>query len=205
MKIYIIRHGETDWNVIKRLQGRSDIALNDKGRELAKKTGEALKNVPFDRIYTSPLKRARETALLIKGDREIPVIEDERLMEISFGAYEGLCSDKNHYTIPDANFKNFFEKPELYVPPSDGESIEELCKRTTAFLTELIATEALQNDTILLSTHGAALMGLLSAYHTGGIASFWQGGVHKNCAVSILSVEKGNVVVEEMGKVFATL
>lgn len=190
---------------MKRLQGRSDISLNSNGIELAKKTGEALKEVPFSRIYTSPLKRAKETAMCIKGDREIPVIEEDRLMEISFGAYEGLCSGKDNYTIPDPDFKYFFDKPEAYHPPGDGESIEALCARTTSFLQEIVDNPDLQDETILLSTHGAAMMGLLSRFNKDGLAGFWQGGVHKNCAVTILNVCNGTITVEEMGKVYATI
>ena len=59
MKIYIIRHGETDWNKVRRLQGRSDIPLNEEGRRLARITGEALSSVNFRCIYTSPLRRAK--------------------------------------------------------------------------------------------------------------------------------------------------
>ena len=65
MKLYIIRHGETEWNVKRRFQGRSDIPLNEEGRRLARITSEALRSVPFTRIYTSPLKRAYETAMNI--------------------------------------------------------------------------------------------------------------------------------------------
>ena len=116
MRLYIIRHGETEWNVLKRFQGRSDIPLNDEGRRLARITAEALREVPFSRIYTSPLKRAYETAMIIKADRDIPVIEESRIIEIGFGEYEGLCCGKEHYNIPDPDFMNFFEKPEAYKP-----------------------------------------------------------------------------------------
>ena len=54
MKLYMIRHGETDWNVMRRFQGRTDIPLNEEGRRLARITSEALKDVPFTKIYTSP-------------------------------------------------------------------------------------------------------------------------------------------------------
>ena len=80
MKLYIIRHGETDWNVKRRFQGHSDIPLNEEGRRLAYLTAEALKEVPFTRIYTSPLKRASETAAIIKGVRQIPIIEEPRII-----------------------------------------------------------------------------------------------------------------------------
>ena len=68
MELYIIRHGETKWNSEKRLQGRSDIELNEYGIELARITSEALKDVKFDRIYSSPLKRAYETAEILRDD-----------------------------------------------------------------------------------------------------------------------------------------
>ena len=108
MQIYLIRHGETDYNKSRRIQGQCDIELNNCGRELAKITAQALKDVPFDLVFTSPLKRAKETAEIIVGDRQIPVIEDVRIREISFGEYEGLCCDPRNYNIPDKDFLNFF-------------------------------------------------------------------------------------------------
>ncbi|WP_418390600.1 histidine phosphatase family protein, partial [[Clostridium] scindens] len=71
MRIYLVRHGETDWNIVRKLQGRTDIPLNEKGIKAAQKTGEALRNVPFTRAFSSPLKRAMDTAKLILGDRQI--------------------------------------------------------------------------------------------------------------------------------------
>ena len=71
MNIYVIRHGETDWNAGRRIQGRSDIPLNEKGRQLAKVTAEALKDIVFGAAYSSPLKRAMETARIILRDRDI--------------------------------------------------------------------------------------------------------------------------------------
>ena len=74
MIIYIIRHGETDWNVLRKFQGRTDIPLNENGRQVAAWTKEGLKDVAFDLVYTSPLRRAKETAQIIVGDRQIPII-----------------------------------------------------------------------------------------------------------------------------------
>ena len=202
MKIYIIRHGETDWNVVKRLQGRSDIPLNEEGKRLARVTADALADIPFTRIYTSPLLRAKETAMIIKGDRDIPVIEEERIQEISFGVYEGFICAEDHYTIPDPDFINFFKQPEKYIAPQGAEKIETLCNRTTDFLQELVHTTAYQEDIILISTHGAALRGLLSSINMNGVAEFWKGGVHKNCAVTILEVVDGRINLLEEGKVY---
>ena len=203
MKVYIIRHGETDWNVARRLQGRSDIPLNENGKRLAQITSEALADIPFTCIYTSPLQRAKETAMIIKRDRNIPVIEDARLQEISFGICEGHCCEKEHYDMPVPDFMNFFTRPEQYQPPQGAESIEELCARTTDFLQELVhTTQYGAGDIILLSTHGAALRGLLSSVEKTDVAHFWQGGVHKNCAVTILDVTDGRITLLKENKVF---
>lgn len=202
MRLYIIRHGETEWNVKKRFQGRSDIPLNDEGRRLARVTSEALSEVPFTRIYTSPLKRAYETAMIIKGARDIPVIEEPRIIEISFGEYEGLCGGKENYNIPDPEFLNFFEKPEAYRPPRGGEGIDELKARTGDFLQEIVHNKDMENDTILLSTHGAALRGLLSYICNTDTKDFWKGGVHKNCAVTIADINDGRVCILEEAKTY---
>ncbi|MBO5031851.1 MAG: histidine phosphatase family protein [Lachnospiraceae bacterium] len=202
MKLYMIRHGETDWNVAKRFQGRSDIPLNEEGRRLARVTSEALRETHFTRIYTSPLKRAYETAMIIKRDRNIPVINEPRIIEISFGEYEGLCCSKENYNIPDPEFMNFFDKPEAYKPPKGAESIEQLKKRTADFLQEIVHNKTMENDTILVSTHGAALRGILSGINNVRIEDFWKGGVHKNCAVTIVEVKNGQAFIIEEGKTY---
>ncbi|MGI6001433.1 histidine phosphatase family protein [Lachnoclostridium sp. An131] len=191
MQIYIIRHGETDWNTKRLLQGATDIPLNQNGIEVAKLTSAALKEVPFDIIYTSPLQRAVQTAEIMRGDREIPVILDDRLKEISFGPYEGLCCSREGYSIPDPEFVNFFTDPAHYTPPEGGESIAELCVRTTDFLTELIRNPDMQDKTVLLSGHGAVVKGLLSSLTITDMKDFWKGGVHKNCGVSMIEVKNG--------------
>ena len=202
MQLYIIRHGETDWNVKRYFQGRTDIPLNEEGRRLARITSEALRDIPFTKIYTSPLKRAYETAMIIKGDRDIPVILEPRIVEISFGEYEGLCCSKEHYNIPDPEFLNFFDKPEAYKPPKGAESIEELRERTADFLQEIVHNKSMENDTILVSTHGAALRGMISGISHIGIEDFWRGGVHKYCAVTIVDVKDGQARILEEGKTF---
>ncbi len=201
-KIYLIRHGETDQNKRKCLQGRSDIELNEYGRELARKTAEGLKEIDFDIIFSSPLKRARETAEIIKGDREVPVLCEERIQEISFGEYEGLCYGKDNYSIPDKDFMNFFNKPQEYMTPPGGESFEEIIERTGDFLQEILQKEELKDKNILLSTHGCALKALLSNVCGSSLADFWGEGVHKNCAVSLIEVKDGKAVVVEDGRLY---
>jgi hypothetical protein len=137
MILYLIRHGETDWNTVKRLQGATDIPLNENGEALARATCEGMKDIHLDLIFTSPLKRAYRTAELVRGERDIPIIKEERIREICFGDYEGLISRSEGYSIPDPDFKFFFTKTDRYHTPPNGEPISLLLKRTGEFLEEL--------------------------------------------------------------------
>ncbi len=92
MEIFLVRHGETEWNRQRRLQGRTDIPLNDAGLAEARKAAKALRDVRFDRIFTSPLQRARKTAEIIRGSREIPIKAEPLLIEVSFGIGEGIST-----------------------------------------------------------------------------------------------------------------
>lgn len=206
MRLYLIRHGETDLNKNKILQGRSDFELNEYGRELARITGKALKDIKFDFVFTSPLKRAKDTAMLLISENQtsvMPVVyEEERIQEISFGDFEGKCYGKENFNMPDKTFLNFFNEPENYNTPPNGESFEDILRRTGDFLRELISKEEYGEKTILLSTHGCALKAILANVRNTPIPEFWGEGVHKNCAVSIVDVVDGVASVIEDGKLF---
>lgn len=204
MKIYLIRHGETNLNKKRVLQGRTDSELNEYGIELAEKTAEGLKNVAFDVVFTSPLKRAKKTAQIVARVEEtgIPVIEEPRIQEICFGEYEGLCYLKENYTIPDKEFMNFFMAPELFSPPKAGESLTEVIARTGGFVQELLENPAYEEKTVLLSTHGCALKAILANIRQTPLKDFWGDGVHKNCAVTIVEVKNKAATVLEEGKVY---
>lgn len=186
MILYLIRHGETDWNKEGKLQGRTDVPLNDEGKQVAEWTRQALADVPFDIVYTSPLQRARMTAEILVGDRKIPIVDDERIIEVGFGLNEGISK-----SAWDANMRNFFLKTEDYIPAQGGETLEEVLERERKFLQELFENPELEQATILISTHGAALSGLLTIIKQNPIAKFWAGGLHKNCGLSIIEVKKG--------------
>lgn len=205
MKIYILRHGETAWNRQRRLQGRSDIELNENGRKLARETAEGMKDIPFDVAFTSPLSRAKETAAIVLGDRKIPVVEDERIVEISFGIYEGKQWRKTETFAGDPNIYNFFNHPEQYVTVEDGESLEELAERTADFMRDICSRSELQDKTVLVSTHGAATRGLLNSLRTWELKNFWGEGVAPNCGVSIIESTDGHPVLLEQNKTYYTL
>lgn len=202
MRLYIVRHGETDMNKRQLLQGQTDSELNEYGRELARKTRDGLAEVNFDIAFTSPLKRAKETAQIILGDRDTTLVEEKRIQEISFGEYEGLCFGKENFNIPDTDFHSFFEKPHKYVVPEGGESFEAVIERTGEFLKELCDKEEYQSQTILVSTHGCALKALIANIVGASVEKFWGNGVHPNCAVTIVDVKDGKAEVVEEGKIY---
>ena len=99
MVLYFIRHGETSWNVEGKMQGQTDIPLNENGIRLAQETAEGMKEIPFDLCITSPLSRARQTAEIVLGGRKVPIIEDARIEELSFGNWEGIGCRPENYAI----------------------------------------------------------------------------------------------------------
>lgn len=88
--IYIVRHGQTDWNVKRLIQGHIDIPLNEEGKRQAKKISIELKGITFNKIYSSDLKRAYETAKIIAQDRKLKIVVSEDLRERYFGKFQGV-------------------------------------------------------------------------------------------------------------------
>lgn len=203
MRLYIIRHGETVWNRECRMQGRMDIALNENGRALAAQTGKAMREIPFEAAVSSPLCRAQETARLVLAGRNIEVLTDERLAEICFGEMEGTRFERVDGKIKTAEFADFFYAPQQYTPPAGGETIEELLARAGTFLDELKQKKEWYGKNILISTHGAASRALLAVIRHSEKKDFWDCGVPKNCAVSIVELENGAWIIKEQDVVYA--
>ena len=139
-----------------RLWGQTDTELNENGVRLAKVTAEGLKNIPFDLGISSPLRRAKHTAELVLASRNVPLTTDDRLMELSFGSWEGLGCRANNFEIPSEHFDDFYRDPFHFRPAGDGETIQEVCDRAEAFYHELTAKPELQDKTILGSPPTAA-------------------------------------------------
>lgn len=203
MKIYFVRHGETDWNKERKIQGQVDIPLNEFGRHLARETAKGLRDVPFDVCFTSPLGRARETAEIILQGRDVPILEDKRILEMNFGVLEGKCCSKEGWDVPDS-FQMFFDDPVHYQAPEGGEDFQAVRKRTGDFLNWLFAQEQYRGSTVLVTTHGAAMAGLLNNLKKKPLAEYWGVGVHKNCGVTEVDVTDGRIDIISENKVYYT-
>lgn len=141
MDLIFLRHGQTDWNLAGRLQGRTDIPLNDTGIQSAEKARKILKNYHFDAIYCSPLLRARQT--LEVACPNASAIYDDRLMEWSFGPWEGVRYDR----------KVFEDRWVLGRDPIEGmEQIEDVIARAKSFYEDIAKKH--ENDCVLIVSHG---------------------------------------------------
>ena len=145
MNLYVVRHGQTDWNVQNLLQGSTNVNLNETGIKQAHDTAKKLSNVHFDAIYCSPLKRAVDTAKIINSDTNIAIVKDERLLEREFGQYEGLPG-KN------VDLKKYWDYA-LNAQDRDIEPIHDFYSRVSDFLQDTIAQFGDTNKNVLVVTH----------------------------------------------------
>lgn len=206
MMLYMIRHGETEWNKERRVQGHMDIPLNDYGRRLARETAEGMKDIRIDLGYTSPLSRARETAQIILSERGVPLYDEERIKEMCFGSYEGLCCSGEKKQPESELFNKFFTDTENYVPPEGAESISQLYERTGDFLSEMCQQAENREDlNVLLSTHGAAMTALLNRIKGNlSVRDFWRDEVPPNCAVTMVEIKNGKTGIVKENVIFHT-
>ena len=175
--LYITRHGKTDWNTRQKLQGRTDIPLNEEGRAMAKEAREKYRNVHIDICYCSPLARAKETAEIMLEGREIPICFDDRLVEMSFGEYEGM---ENILSTPDCPIAALFQNPEQYVSSVGGaETFDQLFARTGEFLKEVIYPQLEQGKDILIVGHGAMNSSIVCQIKGLPIKEFWSAGLEQ--------------------------
>ncbi len=194
MKIMLVRHGETYWNVSGKIQGRSDIELSPKGIEQAEILA---KYCPFERadaVYSSDLKRARMTAEILAKKFNLSVATVPELREVSFGDWEGNNFRDLSKTEPE-NVEKFFRRPdELKI--SNGETFAELQTRAMIGLKKIIAAHTNdENSQIIVAAHGAVNRAILCAILDIPLRNMWLLSQF-NTAVNILRVDDGFFTVD---------
>ena len=176
--LYIIRHGRTDWNDRHKLQGRTDVPLNGEGRRMAEAAREEYRDVHFDLCFCSPLIRAKETAEILLRGRDVPILTDDRLAEMSFGSYEG---QENSFDVPDCPINVLVFAPEQYTaPPGGAESLDDLFARTGAFLRERVDPLLAEGKDVLIVGHGAMNSSIVCRVRGLPRSQFWSAGI-ENC------------------------
>lgn len=149
-----VRHGETNWNAERRLQGHLDIPLNEKGKKQASLTARGLRAHQFDRIYSSDLLRTRETARHASEALGLDVHMQPALRERHFGLFQGLTYQEAEQNHPEA-YRRFHGREAHYTPPEGGESLLALSLRVKHCL-EAIARKH-PGEKVLIVTHGGVL------------------------------------------------
>ncbi|HAB93387.1 MAG TPA: histidine phosphatase family protein [Lachnospiraceae bacterium] len=186
--IYIVRHGQTEMNNRKVLQGRSDYPLNGAGIAQAQKAADELKHISFTKVYTSPLKRAVQTAEIIAPKAHAVI--DDRLIEMDYGPYEG--TDLNRLPSEILTFFSDF----VHNPAPDGmEQLSSVVERAGNFLEEI---RNLEGD-ILISTHAIAMKGILEYLTPGSDGAYWSKYIG-NCAVYAAENRNGTIGVPKEWK-----
>lgn len=190
-RIFLIRHGETEWNALGRLQGTSNVQLSTVGIHQAKLLAAHAPFQTADAIYSSDLIRARSTAEILAERFNLKLRVMLELREANFGDWEGH-SVKELAEDLDSGFENFFINPEHCYPPR-GETFGECQTRMVSALQKIIAEN--ENKRVIIVSHGAAIRLLLCAILEMPIRKMWS-LAQFNMALNILRVDDGNITVE---------
>ena len=158
LKLYIVRHGETEWNVIKRFQGQLNTPLTEKGMEKLRKTGKKLENVLFDEVYTSELGRTVASAEIILNEnrgyknkkRELQKLAE--LNEVYFGVWQGLTYEEVFLKYPEEGNNYFYNVKNYKAENVEAEKLEDALERFLKGINKILDSH--ESGNILIVTHG---------------------------------------------------
>jgi len=195
--LYLIRHGQTKWNLEKRIQGNMDSPLTELGQKQARWLYEAYRDCQIDVIYTSTLDRAFETAKILRGDREIEIIRLDELKEIHFGEWEGLEFMQLKEKNPEA-FDAFRFTPETF-RAQGGETFTEAKARVVGAVEKIL--EKNKGRKVAMVIHGAILKLLMGYYMDLGINQVWEEPVIRPTSVSHIRFDDSGYEILKFGDV----
>lgn len=190
-KIIFVRHGQTEWNVLGRYQGQTDIALSPLGIEQAEKLAAHFPVDKVEAVYSSDLTRAMTTARCVADHFGLTVEARPELRELNFGDWEGLTYDEIVAKWPDA-LENFFQHPDVLEIPH-GESFPKLRERALACVEEIVARHP--DQTVAVFAHGAILRTIMTAALHMDLKYVWT--IRQfNTAVNIVTYTEHGTTVE---------
>ncbi len=185
MRLHLIRHGQTNWNAIRRAQGQSDSGLTELGRQQATALRSELITHNIASVYCSSSLRTRQTAELLFQDREIRLQLLDTLREIFLGPWEGQLYEDIAKEYPDA-YQQFWHAPHLFAL-ADAESFSALQQRAMTAIANICQQD--QDDDIAIVSHGALIKSLLCHYECRPLAQLWEPPQMHNCSHSILELD----------------
>jgi 2,3-bisphosphoglycerate-dependent phosphoglycerate mutase len=161
-KLILVRHGQSQWNLENRFTGWVDVDLTPQGEAEAKKTGEKLKGITFNKAYTSDLKRAQKTLQIILktvGQTGIPIVKDKALNERHYGDLQGLDKAETAKKFGDDQVKIW--RRSYDIAPPNGESLKDTAARTLPYFNATIVPELKSGKNILIAAHGNSLRSIV--------------------------------------------
>src|SRR3989344_2576294 len=161
-KVVLIRHGQSQWNLETRFTGWRDVPLSKKGEEEARRAGQALKGIPFQRAFTSKLKRAQETLRIILeeiGQTGIPIVDDQALNERHYGDLQGLNKAETAEKF-GAEQVHIWRRSYDVAPPN-GESLKDTAARTLPYFQSQILPLVKAGHNVLIAAHGNSLRSIV--------------------------------------------
>jgi broad specificity phosphatase PhoE len=187
MKMFLVRHGETNYNRQNCYQGRTNTALNREGLRQAKKLQRRLLSEEIDKIYTSNLMRAMDTARIIADGRGIEVVSSEDLAEIDFGRFEGKTYEEIVKECPGWQLTNFD------FTTCGGESLNGLARRVKSFIDEVRGSNPAESG-ILVVSHSGCLCVLLCLLLEVDVTEWWQFAVAPASLTIVENVHRQSVL-----------
>jgi probable phosphoglycerate mutase len=192
VKLFIVRHAESEWNPIGRYQGLLDPGLSERGLKQAELLGRALEKEKIDFLYSSPLRRTYQTAQEIAKRHGLEIIEDKRIIEIDHGVWSGMLVEEVKERFPE-DFRTWLEEPHR-VKFEGGESLEDVFKRVKDFVEFL--REKHWGQTVAIVSHTVPIRAMLCALLNIDLSKFWVFGCD-NASYSLVHMEeKRNVIVK---------
>jgi len=190
-RIYLIRHGETDWNRDEICMGQKDVPLNERGRRQAALTAERLAAEPIDTVYTSDLSRALETARLIAERHGLVPIPRRDLRELDYGCWQGLKSEEIRERFPQAFAIGAEGEDSLGFQPESGESRLQLYRRAVRAFEEILQEHP--DQTVVIVTHGGVIRCVVNSILQRGSNQGKERGIFyslgfacDNCAITLV-------------------
>lgn len=181
LKLYLVRHGESAWNVQHLYTGQTDVPLSQVGEAQAQRVAENLSTLAFEAVYASPLKRAHDTAQPIAAALEMPLRLDARLSEIHHGAWEGNPAAVIREQYAD-EYLAWRTQPHRVKMP-EGESLDDVSERLQTFLQELLTDHS--DGSVMIVSHDAVLRVIVLQTLRMGLEYFWRWRFD-NASVSIV-------------------
>ncbi len=188
MRIHLIRHGQTDWNKERRVQGQSESRLTADGRQQAIKLGSHMSAFGIGKVYCSSSIRTRETAAILFAGMDVEIEYCDALREIFLGPWEGSLYADMEGKFPE-NFADFWHRPDAF-SLADAETFVQTQLRGVRELERVIAEAAAQDVAIV--SHGVLIKSILCHIENRPLARLWEPPELHNCAHSIVEIDRVN-------------